>query len=58
MTNLFVNKVLSVSLPNLLRQAQEPPPRRGAIIRVKYKDNSTMKKEPVIVNNNEMENII
>ncbi len=58
MTNLLVINIFLVSLPNLLRQAQEPPPKRGAIIRIKYKDNSTMKKEPVIVNNNEMENII
>ncbi len=54
MTNLFVNKVLSVSLPNLLRQAQEPPPGRGAVIRVSHKNMSTVRKEPVIVKNNEV----
>ncbi len=58
MKNLIVNKILSVSLPNLLRQAQEPPPGRGAIICVSYKDMSTMRKEPVTVKNNETENII
>ncbi len=58
MINLLVYNFFTVFLPNLLRQAQEPPPRRGAIIRVSYKDMSTMRKDPVTVKDNKTENIM